>query len=108
MLVAVNPFKKVPLYGNDYIEAYRCKSNDIPHVYAITDNAIREMMRGMFILNAALHMHLVSITIPKTIIKMLTLIMFYPPDEVNQSIVIRLVAQFVISQYFEIRGHACM
>ncbi|KAK1354731.1 hypothetical protein POM88_047987 [Heracleum sosnowskyi] len=38
VLVAVNPFKKVPLYGNDYIEAYRCKSSDLPHVYAITDN----------------------------------------------------------------------
>lgn len=47
MLVAVNPFKKVPLYGYDYIEAYRRKSMDSPHVYAIADTAIREMIRGV-------------------------------------------------------------
>lgn len=45
VLVAVNPFKKVPLYGYDYIEAYRRKSMDSPHVYAIADTAIREMIR---------------------------------------------------------------
>lgn len=46
MLVAINPFKEVPLYGNDYIEAYKNKSIESPHVYAITDTAIREMIRG--------------------------------------------------------------
>ncbi|XP_030508063.1 myosin-1 isoform X2 [Cannabis sativa] len=45
VLVAINPFKKVPLYGNEYIEAYKRKKNDNPHVYAITDTAIREMIR---------------------------------------------------------------
>ncbi|CAA2978599.1 myosin-1 [Olea europaea subsp. europaea] len=45
VLVAVNPFKKVPLYGNDYIEAYKRKSVESPHVYAITDTAMREMIR---------------------------------------------------------------
>lgn len=45
VLVAINPFKKVPLYGNDYIEAYKSKSIESPHVYAITDTAIREMTR---------------------------------------------------------------
>ncbi|KAI4313211.1 hypothetical protein L6164_026207 [Bauhinia variegata] len=45
VLVAVNPFKKVPLYGIDYIEAYKCKAIESPHVYAITDTAIREMIR---------------------------------------------------------------
>ncbi|CAN1325417.1 VIII-1 [Linum perenne] len=45
VLVAINPFKKVPLYGNDFIDAYRNKSADNPHVYAITDTAIREMIR---------------------------------------------------------------
>jgi myosin-5 len=45
VLVAVNPFKEVPLYGNRYIEAYRKKSNESPHVYAIADTAIREMIR---------------------------------------------------------------
>lgn len=45
VLVAVNPFKKVNLYGNNYIEAYKRKSTQSPHVYAITDTAIREMIR---------------------------------------------------------------
>ncbi|GJM84880.1 hypothetical protein PR202_ga00592 [Eleusine coracana subsp. coracana] len=45
VLVAVNPFKKVSLYGNEYIDAYRNKSMDSPHVYAIADSAIREMKR---------------------------------------------------------------
>ncbi|MBA0834442.1 hypothetical protein Goarm_006796, partial [Gossypium armourianum] len=57
VLVAINPFKKVPLYGNNYIEAYKNKSIESPHVYAIADTAIREMTQ----------------------------------DEVNQSIVIRLL-----------------
>ncbi|XP_047330260.1 myosin-1-like [Impatiens glandulifera] len=45
VLVAINPFKKVPLYGNHYIEAYRRKSIESPHVYAIADAAISEMRR---------------------------------------------------------------
>ncbi|KAK6160536.1 hypothetical protein DH2020_003917 [Rehmannia glutinosa] len=45
VLVAINPFKKVELYGNDYIEAYKRKSVESPHVYAITDTAMREMIR---------------------------------------------------------------
>lgn len=46
VLVAINPFKNVPLYGNDDVEAYKRKSSDSPHVYAITDTAMREMVRG--------------------------------------------------------------
>ncbi|KAJ4972925.1 hypothetical protein NE237_006099 [Protea cynaroides] len=45
VLVAINPFKEVPLYGNDYIEAYKRRSMESPHVYAIADTAIREMIR---------------------------------------------------------------
>ncbi|KAG8092053.1 hypothetical protein GUJ93_ZPchr0012g21624 [Zizania palustris] len=45
VLVAVNPFKKVPLYGNEYIDAYRNKTMDSPHVYAIADSALLEMKR---------------------------------------------------------------
>nr|VDC72088.1 unnamed protein product [Brassica rapa] len=67
VLVAVNPFKEVPLYGNRYIEAYRKKSNESPHVYAIADTAIREMIR----------------------------------DEVNQSIIIRLVKRHLLSGFVE-------
>ncbi|URD91376.1 myosin-2 heavy chain, non muscle, partial [Musa troglodytarum] len=45
VLVAINPFKEVHLYGNEYIEAYKRKSINSPHVYAIADTAIREMIR---------------------------------------------------------------
>ncbi|KAI3816405.1 hypothetical protein L1987_16099 [Smallanthus sonchifolius] len=45
VLVAINPFKTIPLYGDDYIEAYKRKKKDSPHVYAIADTAIREMIR---------------------------------------------------------------
>ncbi|XP_022743577.1 myosin-1-like isoform X1 [Durio zibethinus] len=45
VLVAINPFKEVSLYGNDCIEAYKNKSIESPHVYAIADTAIREMTR---------------------------------------------------------------
>ncbi|KAG2537343.1 hypothetical protein PVAP13_9NG117300 [Panicum virgatum] len=45
VLVAVNPFKNVSLYGTEYIDAYRNKTMDSPHVYAIADAALREMKR---------------------------------------------------------------
>ncbi|KAJ4803388.1 Myosin-related family protein [Rhynchospora pubera] len=45
VLVAINPFKKVRLYGNDFIEGYKRQKMDKPHVYAIADAAIREMKR---------------------------------------------------------------
>ncbi|GER39217.1 myosin-related family protein [Striga asiatica] len=45
VLVALNPFKKVPLYGVEFIEGYKRKSMGSPHVYAITDTAMREMIR---------------------------------------------------------------
>ncbi|OVA20205.1 IQ motif [Macleaya cordata] len=45
VLVAVNPFKDVQIYGNDFVTAYRQKVMDDPHVYAIADTAFTEMMR---------------------------------------------------------------
>ncbi|KAF3787718.1 Myosin-1 [Nymphaea thermarum] len=45
VLVAINPFKPVPFYGNGHIEAYKKKVIDKPHVYAIADTAIREMIQ---------------------------------------------------------------
>ncbi|KAK1326505.1 hypothetical protein QJS10_CPA01g01156 [Acorus calamus] len=45
VLVAINPFKKVSLYGNDCVSAYRQKLTDRPHVYAIADTAFNQMMR---------------------------------------------------------------
>lgn len=46
VLIATNPFKKVELYGNDYVTAYRQKLLDSPHVYSVADTAYNEMMRG--------------------------------------------------------------
>ncbi|XP_006841789.2 myosin-1 [Amborella trichopoda] len=45
VLVAINPFKEVPFYGNKFIGSYRRKLMDDPHVYAIADTAFNEMMR---------------------------------------------------------------
>lgn len=46
VLIAVNPFKDVEIYGNDVISAYQKKAVDAPHVYAVADAAYDEMMRG--------------------------------------------------------------
>ncbi|GLT83396.1 hypothetical protein SLE2022_016880 [Rubroshorea leprosula] len=46
VLIALNPFKHVQLYGNDFVTAYRQKTNDSPHVYALADTAYNEMMKG--------------------------------------------------------------
>ncbi|XP_043688998.1 myosin-2-like isoform X2 [Telopea speciosissima] len=45
VMVAINPFKNVQLYRNDFVTAYREKLTDSPHVYAIADTAFNEMMR---------------------------------------------------------------
>ena len=46
VLIAINPFKDVQCYGNDFVTAYREKLFDNPHVFAIADTAYNEMMRG--------------------------------------------------------------
>lgn len=45
-MIAVNPFKNVEIYGNDFISAYQKKDVNAPHVYAVADAAYDEMMRG--------------------------------------------------------------
>ncbi|XP_078439934.1 myosin-1-like isoform X2 [Wolffia australiana] len=45
VLVSINPFKEVDLYGDEYVEGYRSGSLDSPHVYAIADAAFCEMLR---------------------------------------------------------------
>ncbi len=58
ILIAMNPFKRVPLYTNQILEVYYnsglLKSQGIesgtplsPHVYAIADSAYREMMKAI-------------------------------------------------------------
>ncbi|KAG8364986.1 hypothetical protein BUALT_Bualt18G0055600 [Buddleja alternifolia] len=44
VLVAVNPFKDVQLYGNDFVTAYKEKLLDSPHVFAVADMAYNKMM----------------------------------------------------------------
>lgn len=46
MLIAVNPFKNVDIYGDDFISAYQKKAVDAPHVYAVAGAAYDEMMSG--------------------------------------------------------------
>ncbi|KAJ4902080.1 Myosin-2 [Raphanus sativus] len=45
VLIAVNPFKNVDIYGNYFISAYQTKAVDAPHVYAVAGAAYDEMMR---------------------------------------------------------------
>ncbi|KAI4342485.1 hypothetical protein MLD38_027112 [Melastoma candidum] len=45
VLIAVNPFKKVQLYGDSLVQAYKQKATDNAHVYAIADTAYNEMMK---------------------------------------------------------------
>ncbi|KAJ4875611.1 Myosin-2 [Raphanus sativus] len=45
VLIAVNPFKNVDIYGDYFISAYQTKAVDAPHVYAVAGAAYNEMMR---------------------------------------------------------------
>ena len=46
VLIAVNPFKEIAIYGNEILTSYKQKAKDSPHVYAIADAAYNEIMRG--------------------------------------------------------------
>ncbi|KAL9288305.1 Myosin-4 [Arabidopsis thaliana] len=45
VLIAVNPFKNVQIYGEEFLSAYQKNALDAPHVYAVADAAYDEMMR---------------------------------------------------------------
>ncbi|XP_010438625.1 PREDICTED: myosin-4-like [Camelina sativa] len=45
VLIAVNPFKNVQIYGKEFLSTYQNKALDAPHVYAVADAAFDEMMR---------------------------------------------------------------
>lgn len=55
VLIAVNPFKKVPIYGAETVQAYqdRTPESSHPHVYMTSDSAFGAMMKGEY-LNAYL------------------------------------------------------
>ncbi|KAJ9568038.1 hypothetical protein OSB04_004004 [Centaurea solstitialis] len=46
VLLAINPFKDVQIFGSDFITAYRKKVLDNPHVYALADGAYSDMMKN--------------------------------------------------------------
>ncbi|XP_039040957.1 myosin-2-like [Hibiscus syriacus] len=46
VLVAVNPYKDIPIYGKDFATSYKEKATDSPHVFAVADTAYNEMMNG--------------------------------------------------------------
>jgi hypothetical protein len=52
-LIAINPFKKLPLYTKDYLASYGTKTEDKrePHVYATMASAFEAMMRGFVLLH---------------------------------------------------------
>ena len=47
VLVAINPYEELPLYGNDTIAMYRGKNmGDLdPHIYAVAEEAFAKMER---------------------------------------------------------------
>ncbi|XVE50396.1 hypothetical protein DITRI_Ditri01bG0159200 [Diplodiscus trichospermus] len=44
VLIAVNPFKDVQIYGKDFVTSYGLKATDSPHIFAIADAAYNEMI----------------------------------------------------------------
>ncbi|KAK7405181.1 hypothetical protein VNO78_06380 [Psophocarpus tetragonolobus] len=46
ILISLNPFKDLQTNGNDYESAYRQRTFDTPHVYAVADAAYNKMIRG--------------------------------------------------------------
>ncbi|KAJ7518383.1 hypothetical protein O6H91_21G066400 [Diphasiastrum complanatum] len=47
VLIAINPFKKIPIYGSEFVQAYRNKMKESlgPHVYMTADSAYKAMIR---------------------------------------------------------------
>lgn len=47
VLVAINPYQQLPLYGPDIISAYSGQSmGDMdPHIFAVAEDAFRDMAR---------------------------------------------------------------
>lgn len=63
--VVVNPYKMLPIYSEKIIEMYKGKKRHEvpPHIYAIADNAYRNMMQGKRA--PASHWHAVSLVVER-------------------------------------------
>ncbi|KRZ55851.1 Myosin-3, partial [Trichinella nativa] len=46
--VVINPYKRLPIYGESVVHMYQCKRrNEMPpHLFAVADEAYRNMMQG--------------------------------------------------------------
>lgn len=44
VLIAINPFKEIELYGNKLVTAYRKKLLSSPHIYSVAETAYSQMM----------------------------------------------------------------
>lgn len=62
VLIALNPFKDLQMYGNDYVSTYRQRLVDSPHVYGIAEAAYNQMMRGEWRLFPSLHLNFLCCT----------------------------------------------
>jgi myosin protein heavy chain len=47
----LNPYKPLPIYTENLIEAFKGKKRHErpPHIFAIADNAYRSMLQGIFV-----------------------------------------------------------
>lgn len=47
VLVAINPYDDLPIYGNEIVQAYNGQdSNNLdPHIYAVAEEAFKQMAR---------------------------------------------------------------
>ena len=46
-LVAVNPFKRLPLYDDKILQSYNNKDNPTPHVFKVAENAYRSIVAAV-------------------------------------------------------------